>query len=212
LVGLIVLQLSNLLQVNLPFQLPSDFYTAVGISSLIAGFAAVISLVITLRQNREARLLDFFSETDKAITDQLEIERDLKGLEECIVYVYNYLDIMERISFLRIKGKIPEYAARYYKSFFEYGITMMAWYTSIPEQEGSSRPYDKRSLSDNWPSLVEWLKKEQEMARKTKEKEMKAYGIEHLPPQMVKELDRCKVNRSSMFDEVEKSIGHFEVV
>jgi hypothetical protein len=191
------------LQVSLPFQIPADFYSAIGISSLLASFVAVMGLIISIRQDHDAKLLGFLSETDKTIANQLEIEKDLTGLEECIVYTYNYLDIMEGIAFLRIKKKIPEYVAGYYRSFFEYGITMMAWYSSIPEHEGSSKHYDKRSLSDNWPSLVAWLKNEHQM---------KAYGIEHLPPQMVKELDRCKVDKSSIFAEVKGSIWPFEIV
>jgi len=191
------------LQASLQLQLPADFFTAIGISSLLAGFAAVISLVVTLRQDRESKILAFLSDTNKVIAHQLEIEKDLKDLEDCIVYAYNYLDILEGIAFLRVRNKIPEYVARYYKSFFEYGITMMAWYASIPEREGSSAPYDKRNPSDNWPELVGWL---------ANERQMKAYGVKHLPPQMAKELERCKVDKSAMFARVRSSIGPFEVV
>ncbi len=185
------------------FELPPDFYTAVGISSLLAGLAAVVSLVITLRQDRDARLLGFMSETSNSISRQLENEKSLKELEDCIVYAYNFLDILDGVAFLRIRNKIPEYAVRYYKSFFEYGITIMAWYASIPEKEGSSKTYDTRSLSDNWPSLVDWLRGESQM---------NAYGIELLPPRMVDELNRCKVDKSAMFDKVRKSTGEFKVV
>jgi hypothetical protein len=191
------------LQANAPIQFPADFFTAVGIGSLLAGLAAVIGLIVTLRRDKEARILSFLSDTDKSISRQLELEKDLKGLEQCIVYVYNYLDILEGIAFLTKMKKVPKYVASYYKSFFEYGITMMAWYTSIPEKVGSTVPYDKRDLTDNWPSLVWWL---------TTQYQKKAYGIEHLPPEMVKELARCNVNRLTMFDKVKTAIEPFEVL
>lgn len=183
-------------------QLFPDLYTAAGVGALLAGFAAVLGLIITLRSEHEARLLTFFSEKDAAISLQLEIEKDLNGLEQCIVYAYNYLDLMEGIAFLRLRRKIPEYAARYYKSFFEYGITMMAWYTSIPEREGSQKRYDTRSIKDNWPSLVEWLGTMRNFT---------AYGVEHLPPEMVRVLDASHVDRSKMFAEVQSAIGAYIV-
>jgi hypothetical protein len=80
---------------------------------------------------------------------------------------------------------------------------MMAWYTSIPEREGTTEPYDKRTLTDNWPSLVWWL---------TTQGQKKAYGIEHLPPAMAKELKRCNVNQLTMFDKTKTTIGPFSVL
>ncbi|MDG7011859.1 MAG: hypothetical protein JRN11_06160 [Nitrososphaerota archaeon] len=146
------------------------------------------------------------SDTSKSISNRLAIDKGLRGLEECEVHAYNYLDIVDGIAFLRARGKIPEYAATYYRSFFEYPITIMAWYSSIPVKEGSKEPYDTRSLSDNWASLVGWLRGAQEGTQ--------AEGLRGgtSPPEMCEVLDDCRVDKKTMFKKVEHAIGQFEAV
>lgn len=165
-----------------------DYLTFVGIGTILTGVAAVVGLIITLRQDRQTKILSFIKETDREISDQIEKENHLKDFDQCINYTYNYLDIIERIAFFCKYNKDIKKYASYYSGFFNYAVTMMAWYISVYD--------DKYKLEETWPNLVEWFR----------HNVMNPYDSTHLPTQLLKELKVKKVNQNRIFVKLKDKI------
>jgi len=153
-----------------------DPNTYIAIGAIIAAFASVAGLIITIRQSRDAKFLEFIKEVDTEITEHLEKELTLKGEDDCIVYAYNYIDICDRIAFLIEKNKIQREFLDYYRDFFNYSVTVMWWYTTRHE--------DRHSLKLSWPPLIRWILKE----------EGTPYPVEHLAKEMIKFLSEKEKN------------------
>src|SRR5574342_634351 len=98
------------------------------IGSLLAGVAAVIGLVWTLRNDRNTRFLEFIKDVDNEIADHLKNDEKLENDAECVTHAYVYLEILDRITFLLYSRKIPQEFSEYYKNYFNYGVTMLIWY------------------------------------------------------------------------------------
>ncbi len=164
-----------------------DFPTLVGIgTAIVSSLVAVGTLIFALKQDRDARILGFLKETDQEIARQLEKEETLRDYDECIVYAYNYLDIMQRIAFLYLHRRIPSSLANYYRTFFNYAETIMGWYTSVYD--------DKHPPEYSWPELIDWFAGQK----------MEPYHVQHLPKAMRDELEKKHV--SNILEKVEACI------
>ena len=172
----------------------SDFYTFTGIGTLLLALASIIGLIITLRQDRDARYLEFLKDVDAELSLHLEKEKALEDRDECITYAYNYIDICERILFLVTKKKIPYDFIKYYYDFFNYALTMMWWYTTVYD--------DEHSPTESWPTLTKWLFNN----------EMEPYPIAHLPKKMREVLTTeksesvDKTDKNTMYDNLKNYI------
>ncbi len=167
---------------------PIDYLTFVGIGTILTGLAAVVGLIITLRQDRETKILSFIKETDREISEQLDKEEFQKDFSQCITYTYNYLDIMERIAFFCKDNRNLKKYGPYYQTFFNYAVPMMAWYISVYD--------DKHALKESWPKLVEWFS----------DHVMNPYDAKHLPAQLLVELKNKKINPNDLFVELKEKI------
>lgn len=169
-----------------------------GIGTIVAAFIAVGALVVTLRQDKAARYLEFLKDVDFELSDHLEKEKNLEDLEQCLVYCYNYISICERILFLVYRKKIPKDFVDYYKEFFNYSLTMMWWYKSAYD--------DEHSPTESWPSLTSWILT----------KEMNPYPFAHLPKQMREELAMkdeklTKISKGEIFDDLTKYLKKWKI-
>lgn len=135
-----------------------------------------LMLIVTIRQNRDTKYLQFIKDTDEELSEMIKEEPKLDSRDSCIIYAYNYIDICDRIMFVIKKGIISKEFFTYYLDFFNYSVTMMWWYTV-------TYPTDIHSLNSSWNMLTKWIKDE------NNEFPSKAhpYPIMHLPQKM-KEL------------------------
>lgn len=159
------------------------------IGGLVANFSALVTLAYNLVKERNTRILGFLKDTDEEISRQIEKEEKVNDFNGCLIYAYNYLDIMERISYLQDARKIPKYLGEYYHTFFDYAVTIMFWYTTAYN--------DKHSPGDSWPSLIGWFK----------EHDMHPYEIRHLPDFMQQTLKRDKASPTEMLQEISTIIA-----
>ncbi len=171
----------------------TDFNSLVGIGAIIAAFVGLIGLLITIRQNRYVRYLEFVKGIDNELAQHIEKETKLDGREECIIYAYNYIDICDRVMFLINRKVIAKDFFEYYHDFFNYAITIMWWYTVI-------HPEDSYSLKISWPTITRWIAHQNNDA---------PYPVTHLPKEMQKELaniHRDTTDKTSLHNEIKESI------
>lgn len=153
-----------------------DYYTFAGIGTIIGGVATAGALIYTMLQDKKTRLLEFVKDVDAEIAEHLKNDEILKTRDECVTHAYVYLEILDRIAFLLEKNKIPKLFSDYYKNFFNYGITMMLWYVYAWQ--------DRHTLEENWPSLIEWFKK-----NRIEKKGLNPYPLTHLPSMAYKIIE-----------------------
>jgi len=151
-----------------------DYLTFVGIGTLIAALAAVIGLIYSMLQERNTRFLEFLKDTDREISEQLQQQEKLEQFEQCLVYAYTYLGIMNRIAFLYEHKKIPKLFLDYYREYFNYGLTVMGWYTNVWE--------DKHDPTFAWNDMIQLFY--------DGEIEISPFHYEHMPDAMTDKLNR----------------------
>lgn len=154
-----------------------DWAAIIGIPVAIA--AIMIPYILEIRKDRNAKFLGFLKEVDDEIWSHLKEEKDLAKLEHCLTYAYRYLEILDRISYLLQRDKIPPEFSDYYQNHFNYAHTMMTWYLHVYD--------DGHSPEENWPSLIEWFNNHK----------IKPYDFGHLPEIMQEELklDPAKISK-----------------
>ncbi len=159
-----------------------DYLTFVGIGTLVAALAAVIGLIYSMWQERNTRFLEFLKDTDREISEQLQQQEKLEDLEQCLVYAYTYLDIMNRIAFLYTHNKIPKLFLDYYREYFNYGLTVMGWYTNVWE--------DKHDPTFAWGDMIKLFN--------DGKIEISPFHYEHMPDAMTNELSK-DINEEKFF-------------
>ncbi len=145
----------------------------IAIAAMIAAFVSIGGLIITIRQTRDARYLEFVNDTDEKLSEHIEKGDNVVGRDKLITYAYNYIDICERIMFLINKKKVTEDFFDYYYDFLNYGVTIMWWYTVMYD--------DKHPLMKTWHHMTDWVSYDQKS-------KPDPYPLDHLPDKMKEEL------------------------
>ncbi len=135
-----------------PLEMP---VLAVMISSVTMTIFA-ITLCITWKTTKEntratyAQLLRSFHED---LTKRLEKNTILQTTEDCERYANDYLNTLDEIAFLTLKGKIPTEIGTYLRRFFGYGLIIIDWYDKMIHDDFG------RIAKINWPNNFEFCKK-----------------------------------------------------
>lgn len=128
---------------------------AVMISSVTMTIFA-ITLWITWKTTKEntratyAQLLRSFHED---LTKRLEKNTVLQTTEDCERYANDYLNTLDEIAYLTLKGKIPTEIGTYLRRFFGYGLIIIGWYDKMVSDDFG------KIAKTNWPNYFEFCKK-----------------------------------------------------
>jgi hypothetical protein len=155
-----------------------DWFSAVGLGTIIMGIGSLLILFLTVRQHNNVKYLDFIRNTDTEISQLIKEELTLKNKNECVIYAYNYIDLCDRILFLIQNKAVQKSFKAYYFDFFNYAITIMWWYSKMV-------PEDRHSFKISWSALKKWIEEEEEIT---------PYPLMHLPEEMKKAFGDDKIS------------------
>ena len=126
-------------------------------------------------EDRKISFAELLEKFDHDIQDILNRIPTLEKYEECVRFAGDYLNVMERLAYLKQKGKIDETMIKHYDWFFSFSIKVRDWLKEIYE-------YEPDNPKLHWPKLNDWIE-EQGIVKD---------GSGRLPDVMKKYLDEKK--------------------
>ncbi len=100
-------------------------------ATFIAALAAVGGLITTgiieaikMRQNTKTKHLEFLQKLGEDLQRQMEKEDKLTTKRKCIDYAENYLNMVERVAFLRRTKRIPKDIAKFFDVDIVQGLSV----------------------------------------------------------------------------------------
>jgi len=125
-----------------------------------------------------AELLQLIRDYGKELTDLTDKERTLRTKIDCSVYVEQYLDLLEQISYLYKQKMLSSDVTTYFENNFCYGLTLKNWY--------ASHVFGAGDQEDRWHEFEAYCKAPADEDGKQKEP-LTAFNEKVLPEIMIGE-------------------------
>jgi len=177
---------------------------SVSITVTIFGFITAIGVIYAIirgvnsdTKNRNQNFTKMITEIDQELQGILDNEKNLQkkrpNKERCERYASDYLNVLDRIAFLRQLKKIDDDTIFYFDNYFAYGKLMLEWKYKVLKDETSTRERFKHCL---W-----WIESSLNKNR------LRDYSITSLPKEMQALYNKRNAGSTKRIPSTNKSIG-----
>ena len=142
-----------------------EFYT-VAIISAIGVTGALIFNGLKLQKDQNLRFSEMLERFDHDLRKFQSMETGLKTYEDMEPYSNAFLNILDRLAYLKKLKKIDDNMINYFDWYFRYGLRLIEWKNEI---------LNNKNACEIWSCQIEW----------TKERGLSIIEESFLPPAML---------------------------